>query len=120
MSIKNFNIEIPKQDYQIISLAIKKDGQTVELSENDLIFMTVKRFASNEAIEFQKSLENGISYNEETQKYEIVINSEDTKNMRMNTKYGYDITIFYDTDKPKQKLIGDFVIGTKYTLNEVV
>ena len=32
--------------------------------------MTVKRFASNEVVEFQKSLENGISYNEQTQKYE--------------------------------------------------
>lgn len=120
MSIKNFNIEIPKQDYQIISLAIKKDGQVVKLGENDLIFMTVKRFASNEAVEFQKSLDDGISYNEETEKYQIIINSKDTKNMKMNTKYGYDITIFYDTDKPKQRIIGDFVIGTKYTLNEVV
>lgn len=120
MSIKNFNIEIPKQDYQIISLSIEKDGQAVKLGDNDLIFMTVKRFASNKEVELQKSLENGISYNEQTQKYEIVINSEDTKNMRMNTPYGYDITIFYDRDKPKQKIVGEFVLGTKYTLNEVV
>lgn len=120
MSVKNFDIEIPKQDYQIISLSIKKDGQAAKLSENDLIFMTVKRFATNETVEFQKSLENGISYNEDTKKYEIEISSEDTKNMKINTKYGYDITIYYNKNKPKQKIIGDFVIGTKYTLNEVV
>lgn len=120
MSIKNFNIEIPKQDYQLISLAIKKDGQAVKLGENDLIFMTVKRFASNEVVEFEKSLDDGISYNEETKKYEIEINSKDTKDMRMNTPYGYDITIFYDRDKPKQKIVGEFKLGTKYTLKEVV
>lgn len=120
MSIKNFNIEIPKQDYQIISLAIEKDGQTSKLGENDLIFMTVKRFASNEVVEFQKSLENGISYNEQTQKYEIEINSEDTKNMKMDIPYGYDITVYYDKDKPKQKILGEFRLGIKYTLNEVV
>lgn len=120
MSIKNFNIEIPKQDYQIISLAIKKDGQTVKLGENDLIFMTVRRYAGNEAVTFQKSLEDGISYNEETEKYEIEINSKDTENMTMDNKYGYDITIYYDGDKPKQKIIGQLYIGNKYTLNEVV
>lgn len=82
--------------------------------------MTVKRFASNETFEFQKSLNNGISYNEETKKYEIEINGEDTKNMKMDTPYGYDITVYYDKDKPKQKIIGEFKLGKKYTLNEVV
>lgn len=120
MSIENYDIKIPKIDHKIISLSIEKDGQAVKLGDNDLIFMTVKRFASNETFEFQKSLENGISYNEETKKYEIEINSKDTKNMKMDTVYGYDITIYYDGNKPKQKIIGTLTITKKYTLNEVV
>lgn len=115
--VKNYDIVIPKQDYQIIELRIN-EGQ--ELSENDLIFMTVKRYATDTKIVFQKSLESGISYNQETEKYEIEITSNDTKDMEMKTEYGYDITIYYDGDKPKQKVIGKFKIGDKYTLNEVV
>ena len=120
MAVRNFNIEIPKQDYLIISLAIKKDGEVIKLNENDLIFMTVKKSADNEEIIFQKSLTNGISYNEETRKYDIEIKSEDTSGLTMRKSYGYDITIYYDGDKPKQKIIGKFVIGDKYTLEKVV
>lgn len=120
MSVKKFNIEIPKQDYQLISLAIKKDGQSTKLADNDLIFMTVRSYANDDKIIMQKSLNNGISYNEETQKYEIEINSEDTKELRMGEKYGYDITVYYDSNKPKQKIIGLLIISDKYTLNEVV
>lgn len=120
MAVKEFNIEIPKQDYLLISLSILKNEQETKLSENDLIFMTVKRFASSNEILLQKTLENGISYNEETKKYEIEINSKDTKDMAMGKAYGYDITVYYDGDKPKQKIIGQIVIGDKYTLNEVI
>ncbi len=120
MSVKRIDIEIPKMDYQIISLAIKKDGEVAKLEEKDEIYMTVKRHANNEEIKFQKTLENGITYNEETGKYEIEINSEDTKQLSMDTAYGYDITIYYEGDKPKQKVIGTIKISKKYTLNEVV
>ena len=115
--IKNYNITIPKQDYQVIAIKV---GEGQKLSDNDLLFMTIKKYASDTNYIFQKSLENGITYNEETNKYEIVITSNDTKEMQMGTEYGYDITIYYDGDKPKQKVIGKFKIGDKYTLNEVV
>ena len=52
-------------------------------------------------------------------KQEIEINSEDTKQLAMDIQYGYDITIYYGGNKPKQKVIGKIKIGKKYTLNEV-
>ena len=119
MAVKRIDIEIPKMDYQIIRLAIKKGDEVTKLDEKDEIYMTVKRHANNEEIKFQKTLENGITYNEETGKYEIEINSEDTKQLSMDTAYGYDITIYYEGDKPKQKVIGTLKVGKKYTLNEV-
>ena len=120
MAIKKFNIEIPKLDYQIIVLNIKENGQSVQLGEDDLIFFTVSNNPGTENYKFQKSLENGITYNSTTKKYEIEITSQDTKELTLNVKYGYDITIYYDGDKPKQKVIGTFMITDKFTVNEVI
>lgn len=120
MSIKKSNIELPKQDYLLIELTITNENEeSIKLGENDLIYMTVRKDAGSGEIKFQKSLENGITFNEETKKYEIEINSEDTKDLKINTSYGYDITVYYNGNKPKQKVIGTLKIGEKYTLNEV-
>lgn len=119
MSVKKYNIEIPKLDYQVISLGIKKDGEYVQLGENDLIFMTVSFTPGSTEYKFQKSLTNGITYNSTTKKYDIQIDSEDTENLQFGTTYGFDITIYYEGDKPKQKIVGEFKVGKKYTVNEV-
>lgn len=120
MSVKEYNIEIPKMDYQVISVGIKVGNENVKLNDNDLMFLTVRENEFSEEYIFQKSLDDGIIYNENTKKYDIEINSEDTKKMEMKKNYGYDITIYYGGDKPRQKAVGNFVIGRKYTLNEVV
>ena len=120
MSIKKTNIELPKQDYLLIELTITNENEeSIKLEENDLIYMTVRKDAGSGEIKFQKSLEDGITFNEESKKYEIEINSEDTKDLKINTSYGYDITVYYNGNKPKQKVIGTLKIGEKYTLNEV-
>ena len=67
---------------------------------------------------FKKSLNNGITYNESTQKYEIEILSEDTENTYMTQTLYFDIVIVCD-GKVKQKAIGDIRIGDKYTLEVV-
>lgn len=118
MVIKNYDITIPKINYQIISLSIMENGQAVKLKENDLMYMTVKTFPENEEVIFQKSLGNGITFNEETMKYEIEILPGDTRDLKLKD-YGYDITIYYEGDKPKQKVIGKFTVCEQYTLNEV-
>ena len=96
-----------------------KNGERAKLDEDDLIFMTVREDYSSEEIVFQKSIEDGITYNDELKRYEIEINSNDTAQLMMNNDYGYDITIFYGGNKPKQKVVGQLKIGKKYTLNEV-
>lgn len=123
MTVKQYDIEIPKMDYQIIEVSIKEDGQLIELGATDEIYFTVKKNPNDTTPILQKTLEDGITYNEDTGKYEIEIQSDDTKDMVMgeiNGIYGYDITIYYEGNKPKQKVIGNLKISNKYTLNEVV
>ena len=123
MSVKNYNIQIPKRDFLIIELKITENGEVVELESTDEIYFTVKRNATDEKFIFQKSLKDGITYNASTKNYEIQINSNDTKEMLQGENagtYGYDITIYYNGNMPKQKVIGKFEIGKKYTLNEVI
>ena len=67
MSIKKSNIELPKQDYLLIELTITNENEeSIKLGENDLIYMTVRKDAKSEETKFQKSLDNGITFNEET------------------------------------------------------
>lgn len=120
--VKKYDITIPKLDYYVLSIGIKEnpnDEQYIPLGENDLMFMTVSPESGNTDYKFQKTLEDGITYNSETGKYDIVINSTDTADFIQGVEYGYDITIYYDGDKPKQKVIGAFKIGKKFTVNEV-
>ena len=120
MSVKKVNIEIPKLDYQVISIGILDDNkQLTELGENDLIYMTVGLASNPENYKFQKALRNGIRFNDETMKYDIIISSNDTADLEMGVNYGYDITIYYNGNRPRQKVIGEFKIGKKFTLNEV-
>ena len=118
MAVKKVNIEIPKLDYQIILLSIKDNGRIVQLQEEDRLYFTVSLTPDTTDYIIQKSLNNGIEYNQETGKYELEITSEDTKNLKLDYKYGYDITIYYGGDKPKQKVIGTFVVSDKFTMNE--
>lgn len=120
MSIKKYDITFPKQNYEVIFVSILENGEPIQLNENDKIFFSVKQNSYDDDYKIQKSLNNGITYNESSHKYEIEINSEDTQDMIMNRTYGYDITIYYDGNKPKQKVIGSFKITDKFTLNEVV
>lgn len=122
MATKRIDIEIPKMDYQILSLALYKNGNIVKLEENDEMYFTVKKSPYDETPLIQKSLSSGINYNSTTKKYEIEITSEDTQEFIMGNVegyYGYDITIYYSGNRPKQQAIGYFKITDKYTLNEV-
>lgn len=123
MGVKRYDIEIPKMDYQVITLAIRKNGELTKLDESDKMYFSVKRRPSDTEYLFQKTLDDGIYFNPESVKYEIRIDTSDTKDFSMGEIegiYGYDITIYYQGTKPKQKVIGNLIIGTKYTLNEVV
>ena len=120
MGVKKYDIEIPRLDFQVISVGIRDDeGNLTQLDNDDLLFMTVSLNSGDEEYKFQKSLSDGITFDAETNKYLIEIDSSDTENMQEGILYGYDITIYYDGTKPRQKVIGTFKIGKKYTVNEV-
>lgn len=120
MSVKKFNIEIPKLDFQVISLGIKDStGAFIQLNNGDLMFMTVSLNSGDTSYKIQKSLTNGITYNSTTGKYDIQIDSSDTANLQEGLLYGYDITIYYQGTQPRQKVVGTFKLGKKYTVNEV-
>ena len=114
-----WNIEIPKQDYLAIPFSRKVNSNKVQFGEKDLLFMTAKENFEKDEILFQKSLDNGIVWDEENKRYLIEIQSEDTQNCEVNKKYGYDITVYYDEIKPKQLVVGELTVGKKFTLNKI-
>lgn len=118
--MKNLDITIPKCDYAAFPFTYQVNGKRAKLKENDIVYFSVKNKLSNKDYLIQKTLNNGIEFNEGEQKYYIVFNYEDTKLMEMGTTYLYDITIYYEGKKPVQKLFGNLKIGPKVTLNEVI
>lgn len=118
--MKQLDIVIPKCDYLSIPFSYKVNNEPAQLEETDIIYFSLKEKLSSEEYIFQKTLNNGIVYNEEKEKYFIEIFYEDTKELTMGANYLYDLTIYYEGKKPVQKLFGNFKIGPKITLNEVV
>lgn len=118
--VKKLDISIPKCDYLAIPFSYKKNGNNIQLNENDLIFFSVKRHEDDEEYVFQKKLGDGITFDSINTKYLIEINFEDTKDVDIGDKLLYDIVIYYNKEKPVQKVVGILEIGLKLTMNEVV
>lgn len=119
-NVKQYDITIPKCDYLAIPFSIRKDNKKVKLCEKDLLFFSVKKKESDKEYVFQKTLSNGITFDSANNKYLIEIEYEDTKDLHKGARLLYDITIYYDGIKPKQKVVGVLELGPKITLNEVV
>lgn len=120
MEVKKYDISMPKINYKLIELSIINNGEATKIGDNDLLYLTVRETSDTKEIMLQKGLNNGITYNSETGKYEIEIMPEDTKNFATNKKYGYDITLYLDGTKPKQKVIGKFIATDQFTRNGVM
>ena len=118
--MKNLDITIPKCNYAGIPFSYTINGKRAKIEENDIIYFSVKDKLSNNNYLIQKTLNNGIEFSEDEQKYYIVFNYEDTKELEMGTTYIYDITIYYEGNKPIQKVFGNLKIGPQVTLNEVI
>lgn len=119
-NVKQYDITIPKCDYKAIPFIYMKNGQKSALGEKDLLFFSVKKRESDKEYVFQKTLNDGITFDSANNKYLIEIEYEDTKDLYKGSKLLYDITIYYDGIKPKQKVVGVLEIGPKITLNEVI
>lgn len=115
-NVKTINIYIPRGDYRVIPISFFRNGTKKKLDEDDDIYLTACSLIDN-SIKFQKTLSNGISFNEETMNYEIEINPEDTENLVLSQKYGYDIVVFYGKNKlPSQKVVGEISLSKKYSI----
>ncbi len=119
-NIKKYDIVIPKCDYLAIPFSIKKNNERIKFGEKDLLFFSVKKKDTDENYVFQKTLNDGIIFDSTNNQYLIEIEYEDTKSLNIGSKLLYDITVYYDGIKPKQKVVGTLQIGLKITLNEVV
>lgn len=117
--MQELDITIPKCDYVGIPFTYKVNGKRAKLEEGDIIYFSVKERLSNDEYLIQKTLDNGITFNEDEQKYYITFEYADTKEMEIGVTYIYDLTIYYGGTKPIQKLFGNLKIGPKVTLNEV-
>lgn len=118
--MQNIDITIPKCDYLGIPFIYKINGKQNKLKENDIIYFSVKENLSDKDYIIQKTLNNGIEYKEQENKYYITFNYDDTKNLAIGSTYIYDLTIYYNKNKPVQKIYGNIKIGPKVTLNEVI
>lgn len=113
--MRQYNITMPKRTYRVISVAVRRNGDLIKLDDDDIMVMTVKKDCEDSYYKFRKSVGNGIRYNETTKLYDIEIESEDTKDCIVDIPYGYDITVFYGGNKPKQKAVGEFRVTKQYS-----
>lgn len=108
------NLKFPRGDYR--KIIIKNILEPLE--ENDMLIMSVKENIHSEDYKFQKTLDNGISFNETINRYEIEINNDDTKDLEMDTLYVFDIVIVYEGTKPRTTF-GYLTLTKDVTTDEV-
>lgn len=93
------------------------DGQAIKVLPQKM-WITFKYNYENINSVFQKTLENGITYNEEDNYYRFQIKSEDTEKLPLGT-YGFDIAIINE-DGEKKTLLNNGVLEllSHYTKKE--
>ena len=73
------NINITRGDTNIITFTILgENGEKYVIDELDRIYFTVKDSFSNTKCVIQKTLDNGITYNTDTEEYEIELTNDCT------------------------------------------
>lgn len=112
------DFEFTRGDTQILKFKIvDAENNKCKASNTDKLYFTVKKNSTSKKIIFQKTLENGIKYNENDGYYYITINSEDTAGLSYST-YGFDIQIKTEKGIVKTLLIGSMTITEEYTYKE--
>lgn len=102
-------IEMFRGDTLLIPVIIRKNNIQSQLQENENIIFSLKKFSGDEEYILQKSLKNGITWDNQTQRYIIRIEHEDTKDIKLNYEskiFQYDVVI----------VLGNFVRTIRGTL----
>lgn len=107
-------IEFYRGDTYSFKFQRKRNGEVVTELPNKIYFTVKASNYSNKFI-FQKSLENGITVDEDNY-YHVLINPEDTNGLLYSTYY-YDIEVITDTYK-KTIASGELKFKEETTLPE--
>lgn len=93
-------IEFYRGDTYSFKFQRKRNGEAIESpEENDRIYFTVKNGDYDSALKiFQKSLDNGIVFNDEDSSYHCTINPNDTDGLNYQDYY-YDIEVITSSYK---------------------
>lgn len=111
------NITLTRGDTHIISFKLKgENGEKYILSLDDKLYFTVKENAVKSACVLQKTIGNGISYNAETEEYEVELTSDCTCTMPY-CNFVYDIELIIMRDG--KKIVKTLVKGNLYIDKEV-
>jgi len=108
------NITKTRGDTLKIRFSIKISGEPYEITDNDRIYMTIKKDSAIQKPAFQYSIGDGITYDSATQKYTIVIPSCDTCQVDCDD-YFYDIELVraYDGDRDTSTLVKGIITFTE-------
>lgn len=115
------NITLTRGDSHIISFTIiGENGDAYVIDEQDKIYFTVKKNFSKTECVLQKTINNGITYNTDTEEYEIELTDECTCNLPFG-RFVYDIELVIVRDRKKivKTLVkGNFTISEEVTHKE--
>lgn len=109
-------MEIIRGDYTRKKFQRQTKSNEVITEKPDKVYFTVKTSEYKKSVLFQKTFENGITFDEETGWYTIEILPEDTNDLNFDT-YIYDIEIIKDS-KPKTIKIDKFIVTKEVTFAE--
>lgn len=118
MKPKIIDFYITRGNNKNIPIVFKKNNEAVK-EKADKVYFSVKCNYKDDEVVFQKTLDNGITFNEETGVYTIELLPNDTNELCFGD-YDYDIEIIRN-GKVDTPLMGVFKIGKEVThkCNEV-
>lgn len=91
----DISISKPRGDTIKIRFSIKMSGIDYELQENDRLYFTIKKSYKDVNPLKQYTYGNGITYDQQTKKYTLIIPSIDTSSLEFKT-YSFDIELVRD------------------------
>lgn len=103
------------------AINIKKDNESYQLQGNENIIFSLKRFSGDEEYVLQKSLNNGITWDNSIQRYVIKLEPEDTKDIELRYEsmlFQYDIVVILK-DSFTKTIRGSLRIWRDITRNEI-
>ena len=108
------DLEFPRGDTKVFKFKITdKNGEKLNLTSTDKLYMTVKKDVNSNTVIFQKRIGNGIEFKDDGYYYVTILPS-DTSELSYG-QYGYDIEIKTGTGIVKTLVVGTITLTEEYT-----